>query len=49
MTAFRIHFVDGRTVIIDAETPREAASKAAQAGHSGPISKIKRAKDVGTR
>lgn len=48
MTPFRIHFVDGSTVVIDADTPKQAATKASQAGHVGQVSKIKRAKDVGT-
>ncbi|MBZ9719133.1 hypothetical protein LB519_14890 [Mesorhizobium sp. AD1-1] len=46
MTAFRIHYADGRTLIVDAETPKDAASKAALTGHGGSISKIKVAKDV---
>ncbi|WP_181181035.1 hypothetical protein [Mesorhizobium sp. B1-1-2] len=46
MTTFRIHFADGRTALVDAETPKDAASKAAKSGHAGPIAKIKRAKDL---
>lgn len=46
MTSFRIHFADGKRFVIDAETPKEAATKAAKAGHTANITKIKRAKDV---
>lgn len=43
---FRVHFADGRRLVVDAETPKEAATKAAKAGHIGIITKIKLAKDV---
>ncbi|WP_155772398.1 hypothetical protein [Mesorhizobium loti] len=46
MTAFRIHYGDGKTIVVDAETPKEAAAKAAKTGLIGIITKIKRAKDV---
>lgn len=46
MASFRIHFADGRTLVVDADTPKDAAAKAINAGYSGAISKIKRAKDV---
>lgn len=46
MTSFRIHFADGKRLVVDAETPKEAATKAAKAGHTAIITKIKRAKDV---
>ncbi|WP_181182624.1 hypothetical protein [Mesorhizobium sp. B3-1-9] len=46
MTSFRIHYADGKRLIVDAETPKDAASKAAKAGHIGIVTKIKIAKDV---
>ncbi|WP_181168335.1 hypothetical protein [Mesorhizobium sp. B2-5-3] len=46
MTAFRIHYADGKRLLVDAETPKEAATKAVKAGHVGTVLKIKIAKDV---
>lgn len=46
MSSFRIHFADGKRLIVDAETPKEAATKAAKAGHIGIITKIKVAKEA---
>ncbi|UCI23717.1 hypothetical protein [Mesorhizobium sp. B2-8-5] len=46
MTSFRIHYADGKRLIVDAETPKEAAAKAQKAGHIGTVTKIKIAKDV---
>lgn len=46
MTSFRIHYADGKSIVVDAETPKEAATKAIKAGHIGIITKIKRAKDA---
>lgn len=45
MTAFRIHFADGKTIIVDADTPKAAAAKATAAGHTAHITKIKVARD----
>lgn len=46
MTAFRIHFADGNSTVVDAETPKDSAAKAAKAGNTKIITKIKRAKDA---
>ncbi|MBZ9985707.1 hypothetical protein LB572_01205 [Mesorhizobium sp. BH1-1-5] len=46
MTSFRIHYADGKRIIVDAETPKDATTKAAQTGYIGIITKIKLAKDV---
>lgn len=46
MTSFRIHYADGKRLVVDAETPKDAASKAQKAGVIGIITKIKQAKDV---
>ncbi|MBN9135674.1 MAG: hypothetical protein J0I92_06445 [Phyllobacterium sp.] len=46
MTAFRIHYADGSTIVVDADNPKAAAARASAAGHTGHITKIKVARDT---
>lgn len=44
LTTFRVHFADGVTVDVDAETP-PAAREIARRGHIGNITKVKVVKE----